>query len=154
MTKFTILAIAPALLALAACGGTAEEPDTSAEDFAARINGTQAPAAAAPGTGAAPATANPGAPQVAKPLGQAAPGMYIPGTATDPESAICSANVMGPYLGRPANAATRAAIQNVATGASEIRYLEPGSAFVTDPTSLRLNLMLDATGVIRDARCG
>lgn len=143
MTKLSAIIALPTLLALAACGG--EEPDTSnsADDFAARING---------GAPNAQATV---APTVAAPLEGAAEGAYSPGTATDPQSATCGANEMGPFIGKPADDATRAQIMTVAAGASEVRFIPAGSPYVRpDPTNPRLNLMLDNLGVIRDARCG
>lgn len=146
MTKLPILLTLPALLTLAACGGSAEPAET-ADDFAARINGGAAPAKAPPVTNGKP-------PEIAQPLPNAAPGMFEPGSATDPATETCSANLMGPFLGRQADQATRLAVQEAAVNASAIRFLEPGSGLVPDVTNPRLNLMLDNTGVIRDARCG
>jgi len=158
MKSHCLVCALPVLLALSACGGNETDATQSADDFAARINGE----ATAEGTsaGSSPvakttqAPPQPKPPQIAQPLPNAAPGPYEPGTATDPESATCSANIMGPFLGRAADAATRAEIQQVAVNASAIRFLEPGSGLIADPTNPRLNLMLDYTGVIRDARCG
>lgn len=142
MTKLAALISLPAFIALAACGASTGE-DNNADDFAARINGSQP---------AAEATV---APTVAEPLEGAAPGAYAAGTATDPASATCSANLMGPYIGKPADDATRAQIITVAAGAREVRFISPGSAYIRpDPTSPRLNLMIDNIGIIRDARCG
>lgn len=142
MTRLAALFTLPALIALAACGG-AQGDGNDADDFAARINGGQ------------PNPAATVAPTVAEPLEGAAPGAYSPGTATDPASATCGANLMGPYIGRPANDPTRAQIVAVAVGASEVRFIAPGSAYIRpDPTSPRLNLMIDNIGIIRDARCG
>ena len=76
-------------------------------------------------------------------------------TATDPESVTCKANLMGPFIGQPADEAVRAQILTVATGASEVRFVQSGSAYVRpDATNPRLNLMIDNLGIIRDARCG
>ena len=62
---------------------------------------------------------------------------------------------MGNFIGKPADEATRAAILVAATGAREVRFVPPGSDYIRpDPTNPRLNLMLDNTGIIRDARCG
>ena len=143
MTKLSALITIPALLVLAACGG--EEADTSntADDFAARINGGSPNAAATV------------APTVAQPLENAAEGAYSPGTATDPQSATCFANLMGPFIGKAVDDATRAQIMTAAAGASEVRFIPAGSPYVRpDPTNPRLNLMLDNLGIIRDARCG
>jgi hypothetical protein len=145
MKTLAMIITAPALLTLAAC--SSEEPDTnnSADDFAARINGdTQAPKVEATV-----------APTIAPPRENAAPGAYAPGTATDPASQTCNANKMGPFLGRPADDATRLAVMSAAAGAAEVRFVQPGSDFISpDPTNPRLNIMLDNQGIIRDARCG
>lgn len=147
MKNLSTLIIAPALLALAACGGTQEaEPNNAADDFAARING-DAPAG--------PVAAATVAPTIAPPRENAAPGAYAPGTATDPQSATCNANLMGPFLGRAADDATRLEVMSAAAGAAEVRFIAAGSDFVRpDPTNPRLNIMLDQQGIIRDARCG
>lgn len=134
-----------ALLALGACGGNETETPASNEaaDFAARING---------GAATSPA---PVAPTVVEPREGAAEGAFAPGTATDPESATCGANAMGPFMGKLADDATRAAIMTAAAGASEVRFIAAGSDYIRpDPTNPRLNLMLDTQGIIRDARCG
>ena len=143
MTKRSALIAVPALLALAACGGSADDTGNSADDFAARINGGQPDPAATV------------APTVAQPLEGAAPGAFAAGTQTDPQSATCAANRMGNFIGKPADEATRDAILFAVTGAREVRFVPPGSDYIRpDPTNPRLNLMLDNTGIIRDARCG
>lgn len=145
MNRITAIVILPAIAALTACGSS-EPVDNSqvAEDFAARINGGE------------PKPTGTVAPTVAEPLEGAAPGPYSPGTATDPESSTCGANLMGPYLGRNADEATRLAIMQAANGsAAEVRFIPAGSPYIRpDPTNPRLNLMLDNLGIIRDARCG
>lgn len=144
MTKLSATLAAASLLVLSACGGGNDEPSgNSADDFAARINGDQAQA----NQGGVP-------PTVAEPKPGAAPGPFVPGTQTDPDVA-CGANVMGPYIGKAADEATRGEIMGVIGGGNEVRFIAPGSTFIKpDPTHPRLNLMLDNTGVIRDARCG
>ncbi|MDJ0641742.1 MAG: hypothetical protein QNJ15_02900 [Erythrobacter sp.] len=144
MTKLSATLAVASLLVLSACGGPSDQPSSnSAEDFAARINGGKAQAT--PGTVQ---------PTVAEPKPGAAPGPYTPGTHTDPTVA-CGANVMGPYLGRQADEATRSEIVGVIAGTNEVRFVMPGGEYIEpNPRSPRLNLMLDATGVIRDARCG
>ena len=143
MSKFTTSLAAASLLVLAACGAPSE--DGSADDFASRIGGS-ADAPAAQGT-VAPQT------QAVKP--GAAPGPFTPGTQTDPDSA-CAANKVGQFIGKLADDATRSEIQTAAVGAREIRFIAFGSSeFINpDPTNPRLNLMLDAQNIIRDARCG
>ena len=131
-----------AVLLLAACGES--ESDAGADDFAARING-----------GAAPAAQGTVAPTVMPPRENAAVGAYSPGTATDPESATCGANAMGPFLGEPANEATRSAVVAAAGSNRNLRFVAFGSGnVVPDASSPRLNIMLDRQGIIRDARCG
>lgn len=147
MKKLPVLIAAPALLALAACGGSETDSSNSADDFAARINGNK------PASAPNPAATN--APQIAKPLPGAAEGAYVPGTLTDPESATCAANLMGPYIGKEADNSTKLAIMDAAKGAGEVRFVMPGGAnVVPDSTNPRLNIMIDNLNIIRDARCG
>ena len=134
-------------LALAACSS---EPDTSgndAESFAARINASGTPVPAPSGTVA---------PTIATPLPGAAPGPFAAGTLTDPESKTCGANLMGPFIGKLADQATRAEVVRVLGRSDNLRFVVFGSnAFINpDPTNPRLSLMLDAQNIIRDARCG
>jgi len=135
------------LVALAACSASPESGSKSAEDFAARINsGKETPAA----------TDTPSnTPTVAAPLPGAFTGPYVPGTMTDPKSSICAANLMEPFIGKPADDATRTAILETAEDAGSVRFVMPGSGTVQpDPTNPRLSIMIDNLGVIRDARCG
>lgn len=135
-------------LALAACGNQAEPADPAAEAdaFAKRIN-SNAPSPAATGNEA---------PRIAKPLPGAAAGPYVPGTQTDPAAATCGANQMGPFIGKLADEATRLNIVKLLGRSDNIRFVAFGSGgFINpDPTNPRLNLMLDAQNIIRDARCG
>jgi len=143
MSKFAVTLTTVALLTLTACGGPAESE--SADDFAARIGSSD-------GTPAAQGTV---APQVQETKPGAAPGPYVPGTQTDPESR-CAANKVGEFIGKLADEPTRLAIQNAAAGASEVRFIGFGNTeyINPDPTNPRLNMMLDAQNIIRDARCG
>ncbi|MDY7097171.1 MAG: I78 family peptidase inhibitor [Pseudomonadota bacterium] len=148
MNKSAALIAATAFFTLAACGASneASAPTNEADDFAARINGAGATASAPQGTQA---------PKIAEPLSGAAPGAYAAGTATDPQSATCGANKMGPFLGQRASDEVRQSIMTVAADTQEIRFIAPGSDYVKpDPTHPRLNIMVDTAGVIRDARCG
>ncbi|MGB3806958.1 MAG: hypothetical protein WA936_07150 [Erythrobacter sp.] len=142
----TFLPIA-AFAMLTACGGG--EPDDAnddvATDFAARINGS----------GSQPSAAATVAPTMAPPHENAAPGPFTAGTATDPQSATCGANVMGPYIGQVADDSTRRAVMDAAGAGRNVRFVAYGSDYIRpDPTNPRLNIMLDRTGTIRDARCG
>lgn len=140
MTKLAASLTLACSLALAACGGAAEEASTTneADDFAARINS---------GTSSSPS--------VAEPL----PGAQQGGNPTQPAKAApalaCSAELMGPFLGKLASDDVRAQIMEAASSVQEVRFIAPGSDFVSpDPTHPRLNIMVDVSGVIRDARCG
>ncbi|MFL0670573.1 MAG: hypothetical protein ACJLS3_03815 [Erythrobacter sp.] len=156
MTRIAqLLLTAAAALALAACSSEPEPADPAAEAdaFAQRIKSdTPAPA---PGAGA-PAPAATAAPRIAQPLPGAAPGPFTPGTATDPAAAKCGANQMGPFIGKLADEPTRLAIVKALGRSDNLRFVAFGSGgFINpDPTNPRLSLMLDAQGIIRDARCG
>jgi hypothetical protein len=141
----------PALcLALAACGSEPEQPGNDAESFAARIGAGEAT------PGAAPARAATATPQIEKPLPGAAPGPFARGTLTDPASKTCGAPLMGPFIGKLADQATRAEIAKLLGRTENLRFVAYGSGgFVNpDPTNPRLSIMLDAQNIIRDARCG
>lgn len=143
----------PALaLVLAGCGSEPAQPGNDAESFAARIGAGEA----TPAPGAAPAPAATAAPQVAQPLPGAAPGPFARGTLTDPASKTCGAPLMGPFIGKLADQATRAEIANMLGRTDNLRFVAYGSGgFVNpDPTNPRLSIMLDAQNIIRDARCG
>ncbi len=150
------LLAATAMLALAACSSEPApvDPAAEADAFAARINaGTPTPS---PGSGTAPTAAATVAPRIAKSLPGAAPGPFMPGTQTDPASATCGANKMGPFIGKLADEATRKEIVTVLGRSKDVRFVAYGSGgFINpDPSNPRLNLMLDAQNIIRDARCG
>lgn len=131
---------------LSACGGAAEQGETSAE-YAARINGT---APSAPATGPAAQ----GSPAVSTPLPGAAPGPREPRTPTDPAASSCGATKVAEYLGQVDDAVTRRAISEKAQPRAGIRVIRPGEMYTQDFNNNRLNVMLDAGGVIRDLRCG
>jgi len=159
MTRPGSLVLIPLALALAACGGTERvEPDDAAADFAARIKGSEAPAptaeqptdqaAMSPMSEPTMVPPRPIPPPDAIPIAGAAPG-------SPPSPARCNADRMGPFLGRQADEATRLAVMAAAEGASDVRFVDAGSEFIPpDPANPRLNMMLDARGVIRDAKCG
>ena len=143
----------PALaLALSACGNEPEQPGNDADSFAARIEGN----GAAPGATPVPVPAAAATPQIATPLPGAAPGAFARGTLTDPDAAMCGAPLMAPFVGKLADQTTRAAIAQTLGRTSNLRFVAFGSDgnVNPDPSSPRLSLMLDAQGIIRDARCG
>lgn len=151
MNRFArTLALALAPLALAACGSEPAGSANDAESFAARIGASEATPAAVP---APAATATP---VVAAPLPGAAPGAFAQGTLTDPAAANCGAPLMAPYIGKLADQPTRAAIAQTIGRTENLRFVAFGTTANVDPdpTSPRLSLMLDAQGIIRDARCG
>jgi hypothetical protein len=148
MTKLSPALFALTLvLGLSACGSDPAPANNDADSFAARINQN---------AGATPVPQGTVAPTVAEPQPGAAPGPFVPGTQTDPAAKTCGANLMGPFIGKPADQPTRAEIAKVLGRSDNLRFVSPGSAgyINPDPTNPRLNLMLDAGGVIRDARCG
>lgn len=146
MKPFPIAALALTLGTLAACNQ--QESDTeSVDDYAARVsNGTAS--AGQPQAQQVP-------PTIAQPKPGAAPGAFAAGTATDPAASRCGAPKAARFFGRVADEATRAQIVAALAPHSDIRFVEPGAVNVMpDPASTRLNVMIDVTGVIRDARCG
>ncbi|MEL7445287.1 MAG: hypothetical protein AAGK02_05670 [Pseudomonadota bacterium] len=149
MKQFASSFTLAACLLVAACSGGVDEASTNqADDFAARINGDSGAANTAPKANATPAT-------IAPTREGAAEGAFVAGTATDPEAAICGAPKVGPYIGTKADDAVRQEIVAAVGPENEIRFILPGSTFINpDPTSRRLNVMLDNTGIVRDARCG
>jgi hypothetical protein len=144
-----LLPLALTALALNACGSEPDPAANDADSFAARINQNATP-------GATPAPEATATPKIAEPLPGAAPGPFAAGTQTDPAAKTCGANLMGPFIGKPADQATRAAIAAALGRTENLRFVTYGSVgFVNpDPTNPRLSLMLDAQNVIRDARCG
>lgn len=143
-----ILPFAFAAVTLAACGSDAEQPANDADSFAARIG--KGEASPTPGQQGAIA------PAVATPLPGAAPGPYMPGTQTDPAAKTCGAPLMGRFIGKVADQATRAEIAKTLGRTDNLRFVAFGSAgyINPDPTNPRLSLMLDGQNIIRDARCG
>lgn len=150
MIKFAPIFLAlPLALGLSACGSEADPAANDADSFAARINQNATP-------GATPSREATATPTIAKPLPGAAPGAFSEGTQTDPASKICGANLMGPFIGKLADQATRADIAKVLGRTANLRFVTFGSTgnVNPDPTNPRLSLMLDAQNIIRDARCG
>lgn len=146
---FSIPALA---LTLSACGSAPEQPGNDADSFAARIGKGEA----TPGAGAVPVAQGTVAPTVATPQPGAAPGVYSPGTLTDPKSGTCGAPLMAPFIGKLADQATRAEIAKALGRTENLRFVGTGSGIsvTPDPTNPRLSIMLDAQNIIRDARCG
>ena len=146
------LPFAFAMIALTACGSEPEKPANDADSFAERIGQAEA----TPTPGAAPAAAATNAPTIAQPLPGAVPGPFARGTLTDPESKTCGAPLMGPFIGKLADQATRADIAKAIGRTENLRFVAFGSSANVnpDPTNPRLSIMLDAQNIIRDARCG
>jgi len=135
----------PVLLLMTACGGPPQQSET-AEEYAARINGTAQQGQAAPG----PQTAA----NVATPLPGAATGPMENGTQTDPAASACGATSVAEYLGQSDTSEIRQAINDRAQARGGIRFIRPGEDQTQDFNNNRLNVMFDANGVIRDFRCG
>lgn len=148
MTRPALLLLTAPIVLLAACNSPESESE-SADEFAARIGEPGDTAAAAPSPAGTPVP-----PTVYTPRPGAAPGAFVPGTATDPEAASCGAPKVAPFFGKLANDATRTAILAAVTPQRNLRFVEAGNNVVPDADSTRLNVMIDVTGVIRDARCG
>ncbi|MBU7578911.1 MAG: hypothetical protein KAF27_00340 [Porphyrobacter sp.] len=146
----------PLALTLAACGSEPAQPGNDAESFAARIGQPGAATPAADAASAAPAPAASATPQIAQPLPGAVAGPFVRGTLTDPDSKTCGAPLMGPFIGKQADQATRAEIAKMLGRTDNLRFVGFGSVATVnpDPTNPRLSIMLDAQNVIRDARCG
>ena len=153
MTRFVLPASALLALALGACSESEPaEPDDAAADFAARINGGRAPAET-PGP-ASPEGSQPLAAPTVVPPRRANPGTPPPANFA-PVTMSCKADRMGPFLGRQADEATRLDIMSAAQGATNVRFVDAGSEYIaSDPANPQLNIMLDARGIIRDAKCG
>ena len=150
-----------ACLALLACSEP-EPTDTQAvaQDFASRINAERSantappPSATEPAAQIDPALTDSPSPQTAAPP-IAAPLAPAPDPAGAAATSQCHAELAAPFIGRPADDATRAAILEATSSVQEVRFLPAGSPYVApDPTSARLNLIIDNIGFIRDARCG
>lgn len=155
MNKFPAFLAATTILALAACSGSADENAAAneAESFAARIGGGNA---VAPQPGQGGLAGQPGATPAATytPPPGVAPGPYVAGTATDPNAA-CWAFAVAPFLGMPDDEQTRDQIAEALGEKTDVQFVAPGGAFIApDPASRQLNIMVDTTGVVRDARCG
>lgn len=135
-----------ALALLASCGEPARQNET-ADEYAARINAA-APAAADAGTSRQTAA------KISTPLPGAAPGPMERGTTTDPAASSCGATGVADFLGQADSPDVRQAIAAKAKPRAGVRIVRPGEAQTQDFNNNRLNVMLDASGVIRDLRCG
>jgi hypothetical protein len=131
-------------LAIAACGS---EPDPNAkevDEFAARIRSGAKPAKDLAATPAPSQTHTPSSDQKS-PVGE---------TASETGASNCAAPKVAPFFGRQADDATRAAVMAAVAPQTNVRFIEVGPGVIEDTESPRLNVMVDVTGVIREARCG
>lgn len=129
---------------LTACGEPAQ-PSETAEEYAARINGT-APAAPQPQTEQSQASS-----------GQQTPAKIAPsesGPQAAPAPSPCGATSVAEYLGQGDESEIRQAITEKAQARGGVRFIRPGEAQTQDFNNNRLNVMYDAGGIIRDFRCG
>ena len=132
---------------LSACGQGDRQGET-ADDFAARVNGAS-PAPSPSGQSSAKVaavTTEQGTPSAQTPS--------LPENGIQPDSSACNGGKVAAFFGKAADDATRAAIMAAVAPNTNVRFLKPGSGLAPDPQSTRLNVMLDVTGVVRDARCG
>lgn len=76
--------------------------------------------------------------------------------ATPPASVSdrCNAARATTFVGRTADAATRAELTAAVAPVTTIRWVGPGMATTEDYSDTRLNVMLDAGEVITEAHCG
>ena len=70
-----------------------------------------------------------------------------------PNSRACDAGGVQNLIGRPMNSSNRSVARRV-SGASVVRVLKPGQAVTMEFRADRLNLEINARGVITGARCG
>lgn len=147
--KFAALSLS-SLALLSACGEPAGEGET-ADDYAARLNGKASAQDTSRSTSGS--ERGQGAPNVATPPPGAAPGPFEPGTQTDPQAAACGAPDAAPAVGQ-SYAQAEVAIRDALPSGASVRVVRPGQATTEDYNPRRLNVMLDAGGVVRDLRCG
>ncbi len=148
MTTFSKMAAFGLFLTLSACSDAGQNAE-SADDFAARVNG----APAAGGTAQA-ADGQQYAPKIAAAQPGAAAGPPEAGTQTDPAASSCGANKGGQYLGQADSAQLREAIGQIVPADGSMRVVPYGGVIDASYREKRLNVMLDAGGIIRDLRCG
>lgn len=70
------------------------------------------------------------------------------------EPADCNAPLAEVFVGRDADAQTRAELGTAVAPTSEIRWVGPGDATTEDYRPARLNVMLDVSGKIVSVHCG
>ncbi|MEO9463132.1 MAG: hypothetical protein ABJ242_10380 [Marinomonas sp.] len=130
-----------ASISIAACSaGDPNEGPQEVEEFAARIGnngGNGAPKPSAPKL--APANATDRAP-TAKPEADISP--------------VCGSPKVAPFFGRKADNITREAVLAAVAPNGDVRFIDAGSDVIPVPSSSRLNVKVDAMGVIRSATCG
>lgn len=135
---------------LAGCGGAAQSPDESGEDFAQRINGASSSVDGTAPVAPGPATA----PQITPTRPGVVPGPLERGTATDIASASCGANNGADIIGRQWTAALDTAVAAIVPDGGSFRVRAPGAIVTQDRQADRLNVMLDNANTVRDLRCG
>jgi hypothetical protein len=73
--------------------------------------------------------------------------------ATAPAQQTCAAGEARSVVGQPYSPELAERARRTA-GAREVRKIEPGGAYTTDPDAHRLNVEVDRAGIVRDLRCG
>ncbi|MEO9492010.1 MAG: hypothetical protein ABJG26_10320, partial [Marinomonas sp.] len=61
---------------------------------------------------------------------------------------------VAPFFGRKADNITREAVLAAVAPNGDVRFIDAGSDVIPVPSSSRLNVKVDAMGVIRSATCG
>ena len=130
VSSFPATLVASAL-ALAACTETPDDPTAAAQ---------------APST---PVSSTPMPEPVATPARPALTPAVEPVQPSD-----CNAPKARPFVGRTADAATRADLASAVAPVAAIRWVGPGDATTEDYSPQRLNVMLDVAGKIVSVHCG
>ena len=78
----------------------------------------------------------------------------LEGPPTSAEPTDCNALRAGQYVGQEADAQTRGELLGAVAPVTDVRWINPGEATTDDLKPDRLNIALDAGGVIIGASCG
>jgi len=87
-----------------------------------------------------------------QPVGAGTPTSTEPSGPAQPSD--CNAPKAERFVGRNADAATRAELAAAVAPTTTIRWVGPGDATTEDYSTSRLNVMLDVGGTSRSAHCG
>ncbi len=147
MIEKSIFSVLGLCLLLAACGRGPSPASQEVDEFAARIgsgeNQTAAPTQA-------PVTPVAIADQI---TGNEASSQQET-SASDSLTPVCGSPKVAPFFGRQADNFTREAVLTAVAPNNDVRFIDAGSDVSPVPSSSRLNVKVDAMGVIRSATCG